>query len=91
MTGFVSNIMKVGAHLDDTRALVQVWDDTISNEENVERVVDGNLLALPSRSRANDVMVRALRGSLSQMPGFFRLCGNSPCTPRRFEMRATTS
>ena len=61
MTGFVSNIMKVGAHLDDTRALVQVWDDTISNEENVERVVDGNLLALPSRSRANDVMVRALR------------------------------
>ena len=61
MTDFVSNIMKVGAHLDDTRVLIQVWDDQRSEEENVERIVDGNLLALPSQSRANDVMVRAIR------------------------------
>ena len=61
MTDFVSNIMKVGAHLDDTRVLIQVWDDDRSDEDNVERIVDGNLLALPSQSRANDVMVRALR------------------------------
>lgn len=61
MTDFVSNIMKVGAHLDETRVLLRVWDDELSDEENVERIVDDNLLGLPSRSRANDVMVRALR------------------------------
>jgi hypothetical protein len=61
MTALVSNIMKVGAHLDDTRVLVQVWSEELSKEENIERIVSENLLALPSQSRANDVMVRALR------------------------------
>jgi hypothetical protein len=61
MTILVSNIMKVGAHLNDTRALVEVWNDKESDEANIVRIVDENLLALPSRSRANDVMVRALR------------------------------
>lgn len=61
MTQFTSNIMKVGAHLDDTKALANVWDPRASAEENVERIVDHNLLGLPSQSRANDVMVRALR------------------------------
>ena len=61
MTDFTSNIMKVGAHLDDTRALLRVWDDTLTDEDNTERIVEENLLGLPSRSRANDVMVRALR------------------------------
>lgn len=61
MTELTSNIMKVGAHLDDTRALVDVWDLELSAEENIARVVDDNLLGLPSRSRAHDVMVRALR------------------------------
>jgi hypothetical protein len=61
MTQLTSNIMKVGAHLDDTKALVNVWDPEVSAEDNVERIVDGNLLGLPSHSRANDVMARALR------------------------------
>jgi hypothetical protein len=61
MTQFTSNIMKVGAHLDDTRVLLDVWDPTLTDEENVEQIVHGNLLGLPSQSRANDVMVRALR------------------------------
>jgi hypothetical protein len=61
MTQFTSNIMKVGAHLDDTKALVNVWEPGLSAEDNVERIVDSNLLGLPSHSRANDVMVRALR------------------------------
>jgi hypothetical protein len=61
VVAFTSNIMKVGAHLDDTRVMVDVWDPTLSDEENAARIVDGNLLGLPSHSRANDVMVRALR------------------------------
>ena len=61
MGEFNSNIMKVGAHLDDTRALVAVWDPTVDNETNVHRIIDENLLGLPSQSRGKDVMVRALR------------------------------
>lgn len=61
MSMFTSNIMKVGAHLDDTKVLVDVWDAAATDEDNVRRIVDGNLLGLPSQSRANDVMVRALR------------------------------
>ena len=61
MTQLTSNIMKVGAHIDDTKALVQAWDGGASAEDNVDRIVENNLLGLPSHSRANDVMVRALR------------------------------
>lgn len=56
-----ASIMKVGAHIDDTRALVHAWDPTVDDGVNVERIVDSNLLGLPSRSRAHDVMTRALR------------------------------
>jgi len=61
MTEFVSNVMKVGAHLADTRALLAVWDDSAGEDANIEAVVRENLLGLPSKSRAKDVMVRALR------------------------------
>lgn len=61
MTGLTSNIMKVGAHLGDTRVLVGVWDDRLSDDANVTQIIDENLLALPSHSRARDVMVRAMR------------------------------
>lgn len=53
--------MKVGAQLDDTKVMVDVWDPAISDEQNVTRIVDENLLGLPSHSRAHDVMVRALQ------------------------------
>lgn len=61
MTQLTSNVMKVGAHLDDTKTLVRVWDFEATSDDNVTRIVDHNLLGLPSNSRANDVMVRALR------------------------------
>lgn len=56
-----SNIMKVGAHVDDTRVLLRVWDDALDTDDNVSRIIDQNLLGLPSQSRARDVIVRALR------------------------------
>lgn len=82
MTDFVSNIMKVGAHLGDTQALVDVWDAELSDEQNVEVVVDDNLLALPSQSRAHDVMVRALRPRFVEpaadiVPALAELRGNA--------------
>ena len=61
MSILTSNVMKVGAHLDDTRAFVEAWDPALDANANVERIVDENLLGLPSRSRAHDVMTRALR------------------------------
>lgn len=61
MTHFTSNVMKVGALLDDTKVFVDLWDPELNDEENVKRIVDDNLLGLPSRSRAKDVMVRAFR------------------------------
>lgn len=60
MSILTSNVMKVGAHLDDTRAFVEAWDPALDANANVERIVDENLLGLPSRSRAHDVMTRAL-------------------------------
>lgn len=61
MSILTSNVMKVGAHLDDTRAFVDAWDPALDANANVERIVNENLLGLPSRSRAHDVMTRALR------------------------------
>lgn len=61
MSHLTSNVQKATAHLDDTRALVDVWDPALSADENVARILDGNLLGLPTRSRSNDVIVRALR------------------------------
>jgi hypothetical protein len=61
MNTLTSNVMKVGAHLDDTRAFIEAWDPSLDANTNVERIVDENLLGLPSRSRAHDVMTRALR------------------------------
>jgi hypothetical protein len=61
MSILTSNVMKVGAHVDDTRAFVDAWDPALDTDANVARIVDENLLALPSRSRAHDVITRALR------------------------------
>lgn len=61
MTLLTASSQKVGAHLEDTKALVAAWDPTLTAEDNVTRIVEQNLLGLPSQSRANDVMVRALR------------------------------
>lgn len=56
-----SNIVKAGALIDDTRRFVEVWDDRQTPEENIARILDGNLLGLPSRARSRDTMTYALR------------------------------
>ena len=61
MTELTSNIKNAGAHLADTRTFVGVWDDLKPAKENAARIVDENLLGLPTQSRARTVMVSALR------------------------------
>ena len=61
MTVLTSNIRKGGALLEDSRLLVEVWDPKLSPEDNLTRVVDGNLLAKSSNRRLEDVLLRILR------------------------------
>ena len=49
MSILTSNVMKVGAHLDDTRAFVEAWDPALDANANVERIIDENLLAFLPR------------------------------------------
>ncbi len=60
MTLFTSNIQKGGAILDDARRLVEVWDQHEDAARNLERIAKENLLAKPSRARAEDVLRRIL-------------------------------
>jgi hypothetical protein len=68
MTVYTSNIQKGGALLDDARRLVEVWDQHEDAESNLERIAGENLLAKPSRARAEDVLRRILRPRLVE-PG----------------------
>jgi len=61
---FTTNILKGGALLDDARRLVEVWDLREPPESNLDRIEDANLLAKPSRDRAEIVIRRVLRPRL---------------------------
>ncbi len=63
-----SNILKGGALLDDARRLVDVWDLGEDDAWNLRHIADENLLAKPSRARANAVLRRVLRPRLVE-PG----------------------
>lgn len=51
-----SRIIKGGAMLDDTRRLVESWDDSRTPDENLEAFRAENLLAKSSRKRAEDTL-----------------------------------
>ncbi len=68
MTAFTSNIQKGGALLDDARRIVEVWDLGRDETWNLTRISEQNLLAKPSRARADDVLLRVLRPRLVE-PG----------------------
>lgn len=59
-----SNILKGGALLDDARRLVEVWDLDELSQFNLDRIGESNLLAKPSRARADVVLQRVLRPRL---------------------------
>jgi hypothetical protein len=57
---FTSNILKGGALIDDARRLVEVWNLSESPAWNLDRIGQENLLAKPSRARADAVLKRVL-------------------------------
>ena len=63
-----SNILKGGALLDDARRLIDVWDLGEDTTWNLQHIAEENLLAKPSRARAEDVLRRVLRPRLVE-PG----------------------
>lgn len=64
MIVFTSNIQKGGALLEDARRVVEVWDLAMDADSNLGRIAEQNLLAKPSRARAEDVLKRILRPRL---------------------------
>ena len=57
---FTVNIQKGGAMLDDTRHLIELWDDSLDGPANLRRVAGGNLLGKKTRKRSDDVLMRIL-------------------------------
>jgi len=53
---YSSKIIKAGALLPDTKALLSVWDSELSVNENLERIRRQNLLGKTSRSRVEDIL-----------------------------------
>jgi len=53
---YSSKIIKAGALLPDTKALLSCWDSGLSVNENLQRVRSQNLLGKTSRSRAEDIL-----------------------------------
>ena len=53
---YSSKIIKAGALLPDTKALLSHWDPGLSVSENLQRVRHQNLLGKTSRSRAEDIL-----------------------------------
>jgi hypothetical protein len=53
---YSSKIIKAGALLQDTKALLSCWDLGLSVSENLQRVRRKNLLGKTSRSRAEDIL-----------------------------------
>ena len=57
---FTVNIQKGGAMLDDTRHMIEVWDDDLDGASNLRRIADANMLGKASRKRSDDVLIRIL-------------------------------
>jgi len=53
---YTTKIIKAGALLPDTKALLSCWDPEQSVAENLRQIRRRNLLGKPSRSRAEDIL-----------------------------------
>lgn len=53
---YSSKIIKAGALLPDTKALLSAWDPGLSVNENIQRMRHQNLMGKTSRSRARDIL-----------------------------------
>ena len=58
---FTSRLIKGGAVLEDTRRVVELWDERLDPRANLERISAGNLLGKTSRSRLDDLLYSVIR------------------------------
>lgn len=58
---YSSRIIKAGALLADTKAVLFHWDESLTTRENMDRLIRGNLLGKASRSRAEDILAALFR------------------------------
>lgn len=65
---YTSKIIKAGALLPDTKALLNSWDPELSVDENLKRVRHQNLMGKTSRSRAEDILTIFRQRYLSEEP-----------------------
>lgn len=63
-----ARIIKGGALLEDSRRFVESWDPCLDGEANLANILDHNMLAKPSRSRAEDVLAILCRRFLQGGP-----------------------
>lgn len=58
---YTSRLLKGGALLEDTRQVVELWDQEQSPEDNLARISNQNLLAKRSVSRLEDILYTVVR------------------------------
>jgi hypothetical protein len=82
--GFTARIIKGGALLEDSRRLVEAWEPAVDTGDNLERILDENLLAKPSRTRAADVLAILRRRFLRDGPEVVESLRSLASTARPF-------
>lgn len=65
---YSSKIIKAGALLPDTKALLASWDSGLSLTENLQRMRRQNLMGKTSRSRAEDILAIFRQRYLAEEP-----------------------
>lgn len=65
---YSSKIIKAGALIPDTKALLTSWDPGLSVSENLQRVRQQNLLGKTSRSRVEDILAIFRQRYLAEEP-----------------------
>src|SRR6266404_7665460 len=80
---YTAKIIKAGALLADTKMLFTHWDESLSEEENIDRFRRENLFGKASRSRIEDILLIFRQRYLHEhgvLPALLRLC-KAPTPP----------
>lgn len=79
-----SQVLKGGALLDESRRFVEVWDTTLSTEDNLDRIASTNLLGKQTLSRSEDVVSRLRRRFVAPGPSVVEALKQLTHAPRAF-------
>lgn len=54
--GYTSKIIKVAAHIPDSKIFLSEWDENLSTEENLDNFVQRNIFGKPSRAAVKSIL-----------------------------------